>query len=793
MRSITLLLSLFLTVFGGITAGAQSGYLNPGYITDATTIKNGGMYVFKNVANATVRRGWMYESTADDDSKNKLRIDLDVTHSDWETETVPDNYVFVAEAVDGGFNFKNLSTDRYLTNNTSTVEENGKGLVNVLDKNGANPGTFNIQVPGTYLNVNAGGWVALWNQENDANGKWQVYEVNAADAVASVTITRNLEGSTVVTKGFYPKGSTITAPVIDFCTAIGTTSYTVTDDAEQSVTFTYQQNVPFAVSTSFAEAKWNMVNIHSNSGNYIWTYESGATAVKALVQPTAQSTAPKDEQLWCFVGNPLSGYVIYNKAAGESMTLNTADNNASAAMGEAASATKFHIVGSTAITNAICFQPVGQTNYLNRQGTGSESYLKRWSATDQGSSCLFFAPDYALLNYAGADVNIPENALGAPNYFDDAENAAKYAEAYAAANQAGYDHYDMEKVNALAQMTQAVANGGRHSTEVTAGAYYRLVNVPNQKYMVNTAVVDGYNVTYPLSGSATKDNARSEVGTVFQIEKNEETFALKVQGLYLGAAPAGRAVQLVSSSEEKGAYSINNDGARFYFDAGTSNGCLHYASGQAGAIVGWNTNAAATWWYIVPATDIEVLLTAAGDAAYATTYLPFAVSEVSGASAYTGAYNAANSTLDMTETTTIPANTGVVLKGTADATTAVLTIGEAAAEATSGLTGTLTPITLADDTRANYLVLGTNEGAIGFYKPSATVASIPANKAYLANATQATQAVALNFGGTPTGITGIETADSDSNAPLYDITGRRVNGTAKGGIYIQNGRKFIVK
>lgn len=793
MRSITLLLSLFLTVFGGITAGAQSGCLNPGYITDATTIKNGGMYVFKNVGDATVRRGWMYESTTEDANKNKLRIDLDVTHSDWETGTVPDNYVFVAETADnGGFYFKNLSTDRYLTNNTSTVEAGSKGVVNVLVKSGATSGTFNLQVPGTYLNVNAGGWLALWNDVNDANGKWQVYEVNAADAVASVTITRECGEGSVVTKGFYPKGSTITAPTIEFCTATGTTTYTVTDDAEQSVTFTYQQNVPFAVSNSFAEAKWNMVNIHSNSGNYIWTYEAGATAVKALVQPTAQSAAPTDEQLWCFVGNPLSGYTIYNKAAGENMTLNTADNNAPAVMGEATSATKFHIVRSPAITNAACFQPVGQTNYLNRQGTAPESYLKRWSATDQGSSCLFFAPDYALLNYASAEVNIPENALGASTYFDDADNAAKFSEAYAAAQQTGYDHYDMEKVNALAEMAQAVETGGRHSTEITTGAYYRLVNAANLKYMVNTPVVDRSNTTYPLSGSATKDNARSEVGTVFQIEKNGESYSLKVQGLYVGAAPAGAPVRLVSSSDEKGAYSVSNNGARFYFDAGTSNGCLHYASGQAGGIVGWNTNAAATWWYIVPATDIEVALTAVGDASYATTYLPFAVSEVSGATAYTGAYNAANSTLDMTETTAIPANTGVVLKGTADATTAVLTIGEAA-EATSGLTGTLTPITLADDTRANYLVLGTNEGAIGFYKPSASAASIPANKAYLANATQATQAVALNFGGTPTGITGIEAADSDSNAPVYDITGRRVNGTAKGGIYIQNGRKFIVK
>jgi hypothetical protein len=31
------------------------------------------------------------------------------------------------------------------------------------------------------------------------------------------------------------------------------------------------------------------------------------------------------------------------------------------------------------------------------------------------------------------------------------------------------------------------------------------------------------------------------------------------------------------------------------------------------------------------------------------------------------------------------------------------------------------------------------------------------------------------------------------NAPIYDLSGRRVMNAVKGGIYIQNGKKFIVK
>ena len=70
-----------------------------------------------------------------------------------------------------------------------------------------------------------------------------------------------------------------------------------------------------------------------------------------------------------------------------------------------------------------------------------------------------------------------------------------------------------------------------------------------------------------------------------------------------------------------------------------------------------------------------------------------------------------------------------------------------------------------------------------------------AGKAYLpATAVSTTaQTLRFNFGGT----TGIEDAivapSFDANAPIFDLSGRRVMNTVKGGIYIQNGKKFFVK
>lgn len=70
-----------------------------------------------------------------------------------------------------------------------------------------------------------------------------------------------------------------------------------------------------------------------------------------------------------------------------------------------------------------------------------------------------------------------------------------------------------------------------------------------------------------------------------------------------------------------------------------------------------------------------------------------------------------------------------------------------------------------------------------------------AGKAYLpASAIASTQGVLrFNFGGNTTAIESVLNNGADANAPIYDLSGRRVMNTVKGGIYIQNGKKFIVK
>lgn len=216
---------------------------------------------------------------------------------------------------------------------------------------------------------------------------------------------------------------------------------------------------------------------------------------------------------------------------------------------------------------------------------------------------------------------------------------------------------------------------------------------------------------------------------------------------------------------------------------------------KTGEINYWTDNGNAGWW-IFKATDIEVALHESGDASYASLYLPYSISAVSNAEAYVANNAAVNNTLVMQTTSDggFDANQGVVLVSDTKASTATLTLGENTNK--SLLRGTNQPITLTDETRANYLVFGPKDGAentVGFWTPATSLTSIAANRAYYLNE-GGQQAVRLVFNGSVIeGIDHVVDVNDNVNAPIYDLMGRRVNNTMKHGVYIQNGKKMIVK
>lgn len=186
-------------------------------------------------------------------------------------------------------------------------------------------------------------------------------------------------------------------------------------------------------------------------------------------------------------------------------------------------------------------------------------------------------------------------------------------------------------------------------------------------------------------------------------------------------------------------------------------------------------------------------------ASFATLALPFdfkvASSNTNDAKLYSGAYNATTGTLDMTAVEgVVPASAGVVIKSDSKAANIVLTANAKSAATTltdNQLVGTTEEIAFSELT--DKLVFGvTTQNHVGFYAAGGS-AALPANRAYLPTSVLGGEkAVAMNFGGDVTGINAVVKADK-ANAAIYDLTGRRVTRTVKGGLYIQNGSKFVAR
>lgn len=140
----------------------------------------------------------------------------------------------------------------------------------------------------------------------------------------------------------------------------------------------------------------------------------------------------------------------------------------------------------------------------------------------------------------------------------------------------------------------------------------------------------------------------------------------------------------------------------------------------------------------------------------------------------------------------IPAKAGVILTSTTgDKAIMLPATSETAADLTDNKLGNTAGAdkTIADGENAYILANGADGTA--FYKGKANT-TLGMNKAYLALNGVAGQAISMNFGGNVTGINPIVNAEQN-NAPVYDLTGRRVVRTVKGGLYIKGGNKFIAR
>ena len=188
----------------------------------------------------------------------------------------------------------------------------------------------------------------------------------------------------------------------------------------------------------------------------------------------------------------------------------------------------------------------------------------------------------------------------------------------------------------------------------------------------------------------------------------------------------------------------------------------------------------------------ESVATTVTSAGWATLYTPYAL-DFSSLSEDLAAYTAtlSDNTVTLTKVNDVPANTGVVLKGTAN-TYSIPVI--ASSETSKGsLEGSATDATAHDAFSGYTLYILTKSGDSDAQFNPMTSGSLAAGKAYLkiSNATPA-RSLKVVFADNTTGITQVQGSGLKVNGEYYNLSGQRVVNPAKG-LYIVNGKKVVVK
>ena len=239
--------------------------------------------------------------------------------------------------------------------------------------------------------------------------------------------------------------------------------------------------------------------------------------------------------------------------------------------------------------------------------------------------------------------------------------------------------------------------------------------------------------------------------------------------------------------------SVNSENAFTVYPHGEKDHCWRYSSSDVRFNYGSKyPNEFATY----PATFTFPMYNGGDGNVYNTFAAPFDVALADdNVKMYKGSVNTAMHELTLSQVDAAPAKAGVMLLGensSANEVTLKAVSGVAALEGNSlvGITGELSDLT-------DKLILGISDqtGAVGFFTAGSSVASLQANHAYLPWADSQVKGISMRIEGEATSIGKIEGGQTNAsgNGAIYDLMGRRVLRTEKGGFYIQNGRKFIVK
>ena len=564
-------------------------------------------------------------------------------------------------------------------------------------------------------------------------------------------------------------------------------------ESTTEVTVTATWNGPFEISENYANAQWQLVQMHTykygdadyEAEKWSWSYKSG-DSYKVKPEQVLDFEDVTTNRLFCFVGNPYQGFKIYNAEAGSGRTLYRSGESDELTMAE--SENIFMLYGSNSnqdISKYFTLKPNGATNYVNFDYNNKK--IAGWSDADNGSTCWVVAPGQYYIDYIdGLYLDAPVGAVGTNSYFKTLSNPASAISRVSGLRSTIASSYMYS--NMLGSINSELTPIKSCSTITLTDGYYRIVNAYPSWATIAPAIYyksDAGRMEWSVASNAS-DNVNSivyiDATTPSIYSPNAQRYMSSISSTVSGALATDPGTTVFTSLGSAQYNIIVGDGTMHA--AGHKSG-----AGTASNLTSWDGTAnTCSAWYIVKVDDIDITLNEVDGVTYGTTYLPFGVTLPEGdvyAYTLTDLGNGFVRPELLGSGKSIPAETAVLLKGTSTTSVEATITDVAAINQSNILNGTYTSMT-----PGNNLVLGKINDVVGFYKYSS---NIKANKAYIPSSDSGVKGLAISWYFTD-GIREIgQTGNSQSgNSAIYNLAGQRM-GKLQRGVNIVNGKKVLVK
>ena len=624
------------------------------------------------------------------------------------------------------------------------------------------------------------------------------FAIEEAVDIAPQTISYTIkdENGTTYTGSFQGSINSETNGDVPPMTGVSNVSYDNPKWNKDNLTLTADIKFPFTLEPTYITGEPN--------GRLCYFYAKG-DAVKTRVYSDAGSlptNQPGENDKWKwqivpFFENNAFRFSIKNLSENKYIVTSSA-TLAKLTLGEEANATKYSYA-PTNINNGYGFYDVNNPNVFitvfSQQSGERDAMAWPKSGGHQGSNLRFHTPaDFAALMSAlsAANTDAASYVIGnCTGEYSDPDGAFEAAKTKAASVIAGTEYATAAQFETCMQYL-STAKSNLTINQPVAGFYY-IKNKGTQTYVKGEKT----------DGTLTPMQADADKNAIFYIDADKNIMAYE-NGAYwknvfrLGVGEFSDTNSGSLSYKHSWEFSKGNSAKQYLLRYGNDNEHRYYAIG--GSETTGYSEAAPTddngSWELVPVTTLPLSI---GTNGWATFSAPVAVTVPSDVQAFYVNNEPSDGKVILSEVNgAVPANQGIIVKGTDGSTVNISTeVGGAEADLSGNkLVANVEAKSISGTAGDGVYAFATNKNATpyvtGFMKLLTTI-TLPGHKCYLVSTGPAssTRFMPIFTEDDFTSIDGVENPSDSQAAQVYDLQGRKVYGVEKGHMYIQNGKTFI--